>query len=108
MKKPSALDAGCQIRRASPLPSAFCTNTPSSLSRPLRSKASHWSSGDQTGFAASAAHAAQGAALVADGLAGGSNADLVQTLGIADATGTALDHLYVITPEQAKRTLGIE
>ena len=61
-----------------------------------------------TGFAASAAHAAQGAALVADGLAGGSNADLVQTLGIADATGTALDHLYVITPEQAKRTLGIE
>ena len=61
-----------------------------------------------TGFGASAAHAAQGAALVADGLAGGANADLVQTLGIADATGTALDHLYVITPEQAKRTLGIE
>ena len=51
--------------------------------------------------------AAQGAALLADGLAGGSHAELVNMLGIRDASGTVLDHLYVISKEQAKRTLGI-
>ena len=61
-----------------------------------------------TGFASSAMQAAQGAALVADGLAGGSHAELVNTLGLRDAQGTVLDHLYVISQEQAKRTLGIE
>lgn len=61
-----------------------------------------------TGFAVSAMQAAQGAALLADGLAGGSNAALVRTLGISEASGTVLDHLYVITPQQARRTLGIE
>jgi predicted butyrate kinase (DUF1464 family) len=61
-----------------------------------------------TGFAASALQAAQGAALIADGLAGGSHAGLVRTLGINDAGGTVLDHLYVVAPAQAKRTLGIE
>ena len=59
------------------------------------------------GFASSGAQAAQGAALVADGLAGGSHADLVESLGIRDARGTVLDHLYVVSQEQAKRTLGI-
>jgi predicted butyrate kinase (DUF1464 family) len=61
-----------------------------------------------SGFAAVAKHAAQGAALLADGLAGGSAAGLVETLGIRDATGTVLDHLYVISPEAARRRLGIE
>jgi predicted butyrate kinase (DUF1464 family) len=60
-----------------------------------------------TGFASSGMQAAQGAALVADGLAGGSHADLVESLGLRDAGGTVLDHLYVVSPEQAKRTLGI-
>ena len=52
-------------------------------------------------------HPLQGAAILADGLAGGHAADIVQTLGIRDATGTVLDHLYVITPEAARQRLGI-
>ena len=60
-----------------------------------------------TGFAAVSNQAAQGAALLADGLAGGASADLVDSLGIRDASGTVLDHLYVISRETAKRRLGI-
>jgi predicted butyrate kinase (DUF1464 family) len=61
-----------------------------------------------SGFATVAKHAAQGAALLADGLAGGSAAGLVEALGIREATGTVLDHLFVISPEAARRRLGIE
>jgi predicted butyrate kinase (DUF1464 family) len=39
--------------------------------------------------------AAHGAALVADGLAGGRYAALVERLGVRDASGSALDHLRV-------------
>lgn len=60
-----------------------------------------------SGFAAVAKHAAQGAALVADGLAGGASAELVDALGIRDARGTVLDHLYVISPDAARARLGI-
>ena len=60
-----------------------------------------------SGFAAVSKQAAQGAALLADGLAGGAAVDLVSTMGIRDASGTVLDHLYVISPDTAKRTLGI-
>ena len=60
-----------------------------------------------SGFAAVSKQAAQGAALIADGLAGGASADLVDTLGIREASGTVLDHLYVISQETAKRRLGI-
>jgi len=60
-----------------------------------------------SGFAAVSKQAAQGAALLADGLAGGAAVDLVSTMGIRDASGTVLDHLYVISPGTAKRTLGI-
>jgi len=60
-----------------------------------------------SGFGAVAKHAAQGAALLADGLAGGSAAPLVGALGIREATGTVLDYLYVISPEAARRRLGI-
>jgi predicted butyrate kinase (DUF1464 family) len=59
------------------------------------------------GFATVAKHAAQGAALLADGLAGGQAAALVDTLGIRDASGTVLDHLYVISAEEARARLGI-
>lgn len=52
-----------------------------------------------------ASEAAQGAALLADGLSGGPAAPLVQTLGLRRARGTALDHLVVIPPEQARRRL---
>jgi predicted butyrate kinase (DUF1464 family) len=60
------------------------------------------------GFAVVCKHAAQGAALVADGLAGGSAAPLVDGLGIREATGTVLDHLHVVTPDAARRRLGIQ
>lgn len=60
-----------------------------------------------TGFAPIAKHAAQGAALLADGLAGGRSAPLVAALGIREAHGTVLDHLYVISPSDARARLGI-
>jgi len=59
------------------------------------------------GFAAIAKHAAQGAALLADGLAGGAFAPLVDRLAIRKASGTVLDHLYVIPPAAARARLGI-
>ena len=46
--------------------------------------------------AARGAHAkaaAQGAAVLADGLAGGRYAALAERLGVRDASGSALDHL---------------
>lgn len=60
------------------------------------------------GFAAVSKHAAQGAAIVADGLAGGASAALVDRLGIREARGTVLDHLYVISAEHARARLGLE
>ena len=47
------------------------------------------------GFARVAKAAAQGAALLADGLAGGRHRALVEAMAIEEASGTALDHLYV-------------
>jgi predicted butyrate kinase (DUF1464 family) len=60
-----------------------------------------------TGFAKVAKTAAQGAALIADGLAGGRASTLVDTLGIRDAQGTVLDHLYVVDPATARARLGM-
>ena len=60
-----------------------------------------------TGFATVAKQAAQGAALLADGLAGGRAGPLVEAMGIRDASGTVLDHLYVISQETARARLGI-
>jgi predicted butyrate kinase (DUF1464 family) len=57
------------------------------------------------GFARVAKQAAQGAALVADGLAGGTHAPLVDVLALRQSGGTVLDWLYVITPEQARERL---
>jgi predicted butyrate kinase (DUF1464 family) len=59
------------------------------------------------GFARVAKAGAQGAALIADGLAGGQHEALVARLGIRDARGTALDHLYVISRTQARQRLGL-
>jgi predicted butyrate kinase (DUF1464 family) len=47
------------------------------------------------GFARVAKEAAQGAAIIADGLAGGRYAGLVDTMNIRGAAGTVLDHLYI-------------
>jgi len=60
-----------------------------------------------TGFAAVAKTGAQGAALIADGLAGGRASALVDTLGIRDARGTVLDHLYVVDAATARARLGM-
>jgi predicted butyrate kinase (DUF1464 family) len=59
------------------------------------------------GFASEASRAAQGAALIADGLAGGRSAALVDTLGIREASGTVVDHLHVISPADALARLGL-
>jgi predicted butyrate kinase (DUF1464 family) len=58
-----------------------------------------------TGFAAAAKQGAQGAALIADGLAGGRCAPMVHHLRIRQAGGSVLDHLHVISPEVARRRL---
>ena len=57
------------------------------------------------GFAVAAKQGAQGAALLADGLAGGRCAPLVEHLRIREASGSVLDHLHVISPEVARRRL---
>jgi predicted butyrate kinase (DUF1464 family) len=57
------------------------------------------------GFARTAKEGAQGAALLADGLAGGANRELVELLAIREARGTVLDHLYIIPRERARRRL---
>jgi predicted butyrate kinase (DUF1464 family) len=59
------------------------------------------------GFASVAKHAAQGAALIANGLAGGSARAIVDTLGLRDARGSVLDYLTVIQPDAARRRLGL-
>jgi predicted butyrate kinase (DUF1464 family) len=59
------------------------------------------------GFARVAKAAAQGAAILADGLSGGRWARLVERMRIRSASGTALDHLLVITPAEARRRLGL-
>src|SRR5437762_377655 len=59
------------------------------------------------GFAHTAKEGAQGAALVADGLAGGVNGPLVERLAIREAQGSVLDHLYVVPRDQARRRLGL-
>jgi predicted butyrate kinase (DUF1464 family) len=48
-----------------------------------------------SGPAARAKAAAQGAALLADGLAGGRWAPLVERLRLREASGTALDHVRI-------------
>jgi predicted butyrate kinase (DUF1464 family) len=59
------------------------------------------------GYASVAKEAAQGAALIADGLAGGRHAVLTDMMGIREASGTVLDHLKIITPDAALRRLGL-
>lgn len=59
------------------------------------------------GFARVAKAPAQGAAILADGLAGGRWQPLVERMRLRRAGGTVLDHLVVITPEAARRRLGL-
>ena len=53
-------------------------------------------------------HAAQGAALIADGLAGGQYRDLVEHLAIARASGTVLDGLRYSRSSELRRAFGVD
>ena len=77
------------------------------LARRLASVAPDITVHELRGFASVAKQAAQGAALIADGLAGGAEAGLVESLAIASASGTVLDHLALISPSAARARLGI-
>jgi predicted butyrate kinase (DUF1464 family) len=61
-----------------------------------------------TGFGGTAKQGAQGAAVIADGLAGGRFAPIVDALGIRGATGTVLDYLYVISAADARARLKLD
>ena len=61
-----------------------------------------------TGFATVAKQGAQGAALIADGLLGGRSAPIVESLRLRESSGTALDYLRVISPDEARTRIGID
>ena len=58
-------------------------------------------------FAQVSKEAAQGAALIADGLAGGQFKELVEVTKIRKATGTVLDHIYLPEADTLKRKYGL-
>jgi predicted butyrate kinase (DUF1464 family) len=60
------------------------------------------------GLTGASSLAAQGAALIADGLAGGKCRSLIETMDIRGARGTVFDHLVVIDPSAARKRLGID
>jgi predicted butyrate kinase (DUF1464 family) len=60
------------------------------------------------GLRGASKQAAQGAAMIADGLAGGRFASIVDRLGLRDACGTVLDHLYVIPAAAARAALNLD
>jgi predicted butyrate kinase (DUF1464 family) len=60
-----------------------------------------------SGAASVAKQGAEGAALLADGLCGGHSRELVDRLRIRQASGTVLDHLVFISPDEARARLGI-
>lgn len=55
------------------------------------------------GYASKAGEAAQGAALVGQGLLGGPLSGLVAAMGLRSAAGTVLDHLYVDGTDDVRR-----
>jgi predicted butyrate kinase (DUF1464 family) len=83
------------------------TRVRDAIAERLRSVTSAMSVRPLEGIATVTKHAAQGAALMADGLAGGDAAPIIHHLGIRHASGTVLDHLVVISPEAARRRIGV-
>lgn len=55
------------------------------------------------GFARQASEAAQGAALLADGLSGGKRGELVEAMQLRSASGTVFDHLFVAGADRFRR-----
>lgn len=60
-----------------------------------------------TGFTPDCKEGAQGAALLADGLAGGPHRTLVEALRLKEARGTLLDHLYVDGSARIRHDFGL-
>jgi predicted butyrate kinase (DUF1464 family) len=56
-----------------------------------------------SGLAETVKEAAQGAAIIADGLLGGHFADLVETMRLRDARGTVLDQIYVSEADDLRK-----
>jgi predicted butyrate kinase (DUF1464 family) len=59
------------------------------------------------GVTARAKAAAQGAALLADGLAGGTHRDVVEAMRLRESRGTVLDHLFVAGADEVRRRFGL-
>jgi predicted butyrate kinase (DUF1464 family) len=59
------------------------------------------------GFAGASSQAAQGAALMADGLSGGTAKALIDRMDIRGASGTVFDHLFVVSRDAARARIGI-
>jgi predicted butyrate kinase (DUF1464 family) len=76
--------------------------TPRLREEVIRRLSPYWPVRRLEGFAR-VKEAAQGAALLADGLAGGQFAPLVEAMQIRGAAGTALDHLYLKTGPDLRR-----
>ena len=57
------------------------------------------------GFATRVKEAAQGAALIADGLAGGAHRDVVEAMRLRQSRGSVLDHLHVAGADEVRRRL---
>jgi predicted butyrate kinase (DUF1464 family) len=59
------------------------------------------------GFAMTAKAAAQGAALIADGLAGGRHRSVVEAMRLRESRGSVLDHLHVAGADEVRRDFGL-
>jgi predicted butyrate kinase (DUF1464 family) len=60
-----------------------------------------------TGFTAGVKEAAQGAALIADGLAGGAYRNVVEAMRLRESRGSVLDHLHVAGIDEVRRDFGL-
>jgi predicted butyrate kinase (DUF1464 family) len=60
-----------------------------------------------SGLAPGVKEAAQGAALVADGLAGGAHRDVVDAMHLRESRGTVLDHLHLAGADEVRRRFGL-
>jgi predicted butyrate kinase (DUF1464 family) len=108
----SAAKAVAQMRVAAPRADEVLVSGRGAADAALMGRLERALSGTATvrrleGFAMVAKQGAQGAALLADGLAGGRHDGLVSRLRIREARGTVLDSLYVMTPAEARRRLGL-
>jgi predicted butyrate kinase (DUF1464 family) len=59
------------------------------------------------GFTSAVKEAAQGAALIADGLAGGRYRNVVEAMRLRECHGSVLDHLYVAGADDMRRQFGL-